>query len=92
VRNTSHVANGGRFRARLYAMMAEPEKSVFNRWARCVGAFYIAVAALLIAVATIAMPAADKSDTATLRSVPAQAVAKSVPSMLKPEVIRLTTQ
>jgi hypothetical protein len=64
VRNTSHVANGGRFRARLYAMMADPEKSVFNRWARCIGAFYLAVAALLIAVATMAVPSAETSATA----------------------------
>jgi hypothetical protein len=73
--NTSEVANGGRLRTRLYAMMPPPEKAVFDRWARRISAFYLAVAALLIAVATTAVPPAENSATASLRSTSTHAAA-----------------
>lgn len=87
--NTSNVANGGRLRARLYAMTPPSGKTVFDRWARCIGGLHIAVAALLIAVATVAMPSAEKSATASFGSASTQIAAHGVggagPSKIRPE-------
>jgi hypothetical protein len=58
--NTSNIPGGGRFRTRFYAMMAPSEKSVFDHWARRIGALHLAVATFLIVVATMNMPSSDK--------------------------------
>ena len=73
---TSRAANGGRLRARLYAMMPPSEKTVFDRWARRIGGLYIAVAALLIAVATVAMPRAENTVAASPGSPPTHIAAQ----------------
>jgi hypothetical protein len=81
--NTSEIANGGRLRARLHAMMSQPEKAVFDRLARGIGAFYLAVAALLIAVATVAAPSAETSATASLGSTSTHAASAAEAKLTK---------
>ena len=73
-------------------MTVQPEKLVFDRWAKRIGALYIGVAALLIAVATIAVPAAEKSALrAASVHITTQTIAKSAPSRSSPEIPPTTT-
>jgi hypothetical protein len=62
-------------RAMLYALIPQADKAIVDRWSRRISAFYIAVAMLLIALATMTVPSPEQSATASIGST-SQVVAK----------------